>query len=159
MSSNLSVKNGIYDPSKRFAFTNITDRDFTFHWGGNPITVKPKDTVEMPHHLAVLATGKLVDQIMLGEAREDELTMRAANKDPYWRSPKGISVGVPAAREPYETKILRELAPDEENPQTAIMRAKMREELQRDLSAENAAPVSRMAVAPEQFAPISNKQL
>lgn len=159
MSSNLTVKNGIYDPSKRFAFTNITDKDFTFYWGGNPITVKPKDTVEMPHHLAVLATGKLVDQIMLGEARKDELTMRSANKDPYWRSPKGISVGVPAAREPYETKILRELSPDEENPQTAIMRAKMREELQRDLSGETAAPISRMAVSPEQFAPIANKQL
>lgn len=157
MSSYLTVKNGIYDPSKRFAFTNVTDKDFVFSWGGNPITVKPKDTVEMPHHLAVLATTKLVDQIMLGEARQDELTMRKENKDPYWRSPKGISVGVPEARKPYEDKILRELQPDEENPQFAIQRARMKEELLRDLSAEKAEPVSKIVVSPEQFAEIKKQ--
>lgn len=157
MSSYLTVKNGIYDPSKRFAFTNISSTDFTFSWGGKPITVKTGDVVEMPHHLAVLATGKLVDQIMMGIAREDEIKMRLENKDPYWRSPKGISVGIPEARKPYEDKVLRELAPDEENPQTAMMRASMREQLMHDLSAEKAQTIDKISVPLEQFAEIKEK--
>lgn len=151
------MKDGIYDPTKRFAFTNITDEPFTSQWGGQPITVKPKDVVELPHHLAVKMTTELVDKIMQEEARQDEITTRAANKDPYWRSPKGISMGVPEARKPYEQKILRELLPDEENPQTAIARARIREELMSDMSAEKSAPVTRMAVSQEEFAEIKPK--
>lgn len=157
MSSNLTVKEGIYDPTKRFAFTNISDETFTFKWGGNPITVKPKETIELPHHLAVLATGKLVDHIMGSEARADELKMRAENKDPYWRSPKGIAMGVPEARRPYEEKILRELGPGEESPALQVMRAQIKEELQRDLSQEKAKPISSIKVGESEFAPIKTK--
>jgi len=158
MSSYLTVKEGIYDPLKRFAFTNITDEVFTFKWGGQPISVKPQETIELPHHLAVLATTNLVDKIMLDEARKDEEETRKKNKDPYWRSPKGISVGVPEARKPYEQKILRELKPDEESPQIQVMRAQIREELERDLKQENSPKVQRMSVSKEEFAEIKSKK-
>lgn len=158
MSSYLTPKDGIYDPSKRFAFTNITDEPFTFQWGGTPITVKPKGTVELPHHLAILATKNLVDKIMGAEAREDELKTRKSNKDPYWRSPKGISVGVPEARKPYEDKILRELKLDEESPEVAVMRAQIKEQLMADMSQEKAAPVTKMSVGKEEFAIIDKKK-
>lgn len=132
MSSFLDKKGGIYDPSKRYSFTNITENPFTFSWGGKNITVKAHQAIEVPEHYGILATGKLVDQIMQEESRAEELIMREKKNDPYWRSPKGIALGIPAARKPYEDKILRELAFDEENPQTQVMRAQIREELMND---------------------------
>ena len=91
-------------------------------------------------------------------AEEEEKKMREKTKDPYWRSKIGISAGVPEARRPYEEKILRELKPDEENPQTAIMRSRIREELMADLTAEKSAPITRMAVGKDEFAEIKPKK-
>lgn len=140
MSSNIWLKNGIYDPSKRFAFTNITDEDFTFRWADNPIKVKAGETVELPHHLAVIATTQLVDKIMIGEVHEEELKVRSETRNPSYRSPRGISLGVPAAREPYEKKILKELEPRSgTDSQFQIIRAQKAEEILRDLRAENSS--------------------
>jgi hypothetical protein len=143
LSSNLTVKQGIYDPSKRFAVTNIQNdkfglknEDFTFYWGKSPITIKSGQTIELPHHLAVKATIELTDKIMYEEVHAEEIEGRKTNKD--YRSPKGLSVGIPNARDPIEKKIMRELALDEENPQVQVMRAQIKEELLRDLKAENA---------------------
>jgi len=108
MSSFLDKKTGIYDPSKRYGFKNITDKPFTFSWGNQPITVKAGEEIEVPEHYALLATKKIVDQIMMEEVAAEEAKMRAELKDPYWRSPKGISIGIPAARKVYEDKVLRE---------------------------------------------------
>ncbi len=132
MSSFLDVKNGLYDPSKRFAFTNITSEPFVSAWDGQPITVQPSQTIELTHHLAVKLTGELVDKIMIGNAKMDELQ----SNQPYFRSPKGTSLGVPAARKVWEDQILRELEVDEESPEIQIMRAKIREEIMTDLKAE-----------------------
>jgi len=134
MSSFLDVKNGIYDPSKRFAFTNITDDVFTSAWGGQAITIQPGQTIELQHHLAVKLTGELVDKIMIGNAHMDELQ----KNQPYYRSPQGSSLGVPAARKVWEDQILRELQVDEESPDIQIMRAKIREEILNDIKAEPA---------------------
>lgn len=158
MSSYLSVKDGIYDPSKRFGFKNITKEDFTFTWGNQPIKVKAGQEIELPHHLAVLATGKLVDKIMNDSVREEEVKMRTKNKDPMWRSPRGLSTGIPEARKPFETQILRELKIDDENPQMAVIRAQIREELLSDLNAEKAAPVAKMTVKTEEFSQIQSKK-
>lgn len=145
MSSNIEVKNGIYDASKRFAFTNIRDTDFTFKWDGKPITVKAGETIELPHHLAVLATLQLTDEIMIKGFKE-------SNPDPLKPSPQGTSLGVPAARAYWEQKILRELEVDEESPQITIMRMKIKEELERDLNKEKSKPVESIAVGQSEFA-------
>ena len=134
MSSYLDVKSGIYDPSKRFAFTNITSEVFNSAWGGQPIIVQSGQTVELPHHLAVKLTGELVDKIMIGNAKMDEERVN----QPYYRSPQGTSLGVPAARKVWEDQILRELQVDEESPELQVMRAQIREEIMNDLKAEPA---------------------
>lgn len=134
MSSFLDKKSGIYDPSKRYGFKNITDKPFTFSWGGHPITVKAGEEIEVPEHYALLATKKIVDQIMMEEVAEEEKKMRADLRDPFWRSPKGIAIGIPAARKVYEDKVIRELALDEENPQIQVMRAQIKEQILGDIN-------------------------
>lgn len=146
MSSNLTVKQGIYDPTRRFEFTNISDKDFTFAWGGTPIKIKAGEKVELPHHLAVLATGRLVDQIMSDEIKVEEDRMKVETRNPYFRSQKGGSLGVPAAREPYETKILKELAPRTDTDSAfQVIRAQKTEELMRDLKQENSPTITKMS--------------
>lgn len=158
MTSFLDVKDGIYDPRRRFAFTNITDEPFTFTWGGVPTTVKPHKTIEVSHHIAVLATKKLCDQIMMGEVKKEEDAYKAAHpSEMYWRSPKAGSVGVPAARKLIEDQILRELKLDEESPEVSMMRAEMKEKILADLSAEKAAPASEIKIDPTEFAEIKTK--
>lgn len=157
MSSNLWVKNGVYDPTKRFAFTNITEEVFTFKWDGRPITVPAGATVELPHHLAILATTDLVDKIMQGIANDDETAQRKKTGNMYYRSPKGAMLGVPAAREVWETKILVELEPNMESPQIALIKAQLVEELKKDLTQQPAARVSKMSVSPAEFAEIGGK--
>ena len=132
MKSFLDVANGVYDPSRRFAFTNITAEDFASAWGGQPITVRPSQTIELPHHLAVKLTGELVDKIMIGKAKMDEV----ASGQAYFRSPQGTSLGVPAARKVWEDQILRELQVDEESPEIQVMRAEIKQEILTDLKNE-----------------------
>lgn len=131
---------GLFNPALRFAFTNVTDADFTSLWDGRPITVKPGQTVELPHHLAVKMTGELVDSIMMGESKAEEDVQRTKLNDPYWRSPKGMSLGVPAARKPYEDRILRQLDADEESPELQVLRMQIRSELEADLARQPGVP-------------------
>lgn len=123
---------GLYNPALRFAFTNITETPFESKWNSSPIIVPAGVTIELEHHLAVKLTKELVDKIIMGEAKLDEVTK---NKEGY-RSPIGMSLGVPAARRIWEDKICRQLAVDEESPEIQIMRAKIKEELLADLSTE-----------------------
>lgn len=154
MSSNLTVKQGIYDPTKRFEFTNITNKDFTFSWDKSPITVKAGEKAELPHYLAVLATGQLVDQIMFDAAKEDQDKMRIELKNPNYISPKAMSAGIPAMREPYEKKICREVAFSESKmseSQLGIIRGQLKETLQRDLNAKASAPISSISIPSSEF--------
>jgi hypothetical protein len=142
VSSNINLKDGIYDPTRRFAFTNITKEPFTFTWGKQPITVKAGETVELRHHLAVLATNRLVDKIMSEEAKADEDKVRLEKHDPFWRSPKGIAMGVPAAREPYESKVLKELPKKSDtDAQLQVIRTEITSELTKDLNQEQTPPI------------------
>lgn len=128
------VDRGMYDPRKRYGFKNITDEDFTFTWNSNPITVKPGVEIELPEHMAILATHKIVDQVMGKIAHEDTERLRKEMKDPYARSPLGIAMGVPTARKPFEDKVLRELKVDEQSPQIQILRAQTKEQIVNDLT-------------------------
>lgn len=148
MSSNLWVKQGIYDPSKRFSFKNITTEPFTFTWAKQPITVKAGETVELPHHLAVLATTQLVDNIMNKEIREEEEKVKAETKNAYYRSPRAASLGVPAAREVWEKQIVRELSPSESQvteSQMGVIRTELAETLTRDIKAENSPAITKVS--------------
>lgn len=137
---------GIFDPSRRFAFTNITDTDFTSYWGGSPITVKSGQTVELSHHLANKMTDEMVDLIMIGKTKAEEVEAKERLKDPFWRSPTAGQLGVPAARKVWADQIVRELALDEESPEIQQMRATMREELLRDMSQDDAGPVEDISI-------------
>jgi len=133
----LYIRQGIYNPMLKFAFTNITEEEFVSAWGGEPIKIPAGHTVELPHHLAAKLTKELVDKIMIGNAKlnEVEFYQKNANAMPNtYRAPS--SLGVPAARKVWEDQIVHLMAPDEESPQTQLMRIKIKEELMRDLQAE-----------------------
>lgn len=134
--SHLEVFDTIYTPGLRFAFTNIGNEDFTSYWAQVPIVVKPGDTIEisditpipgqsMGHNLAIKMTMELTDKIIMKEAKLDELT----KNQPYYRSPIGFYLNVANQRKPYEDKILRKLAQDEESPAMMYMREKMKQEI------------------------------
>lgn len=129
MSSFLDRKQGIYDLTKTYAVKNITDKPFTFRWNSNPMTIQPGKELNMPEHFMIVAVTKMVDEIMQEETRIEEVSMRKELRDPYWRSPKGISMGVPAARKVYEDKIVREVQLDDSDPQTQIRKVQLKEEI------------------------------
>lgn len=147
---------GVFNPLLRFAFTNITEEPFVSAWDGSPINVPAGATIELPHHLAVKLTKELVDKIMIGNAKLDEVT----KDQPYYRSPIGSSLGVPAARRVWEDKICRQLEVDEESPQIQVMRAKIREELMHDLKAEpsSGSPLDNAPASMSEFADLTKKE-
>ncbi len=128
------VDRGMYDPRKRYGFKNITEKDFTFTWNSNPVTVKPGVEVELPEHMAILATHKLVDEIMSKLAQEDTERLRKETKEHTARSPLGIAMGIPHARKVWEDKIIRELTVDERSPEIQVLRAQIKEQLVSDLT-------------------------
>lgn len=143
MSYILGKDDGMFNPALRFAFTNITSEDFVSAWGGSEIRVKAGETIELPHHLANKLTDELVDKIMIGNAKLDEIEYYKNNPNTRpleYRSPSQL--GVPAARRVWEDQIVRELEVDEESPEIQVMRAQIREEVLNDLKAESSsAPV------------------
>lgn len=139
MSSLIGKNEGVFNPTRKFAFTNITTEDFTSAWGGSPITIHPGETVKLDHHLANKMVDEMVDKLMIGGAKLDEVT----KNQPFYRSPLGMQLGVPAARKVWEDQIVRELPPEQDSAQMQIERAKIREQLESDLKAEpSTAPVS-----------------
>lgn len=128
---------GIFNPLLRFAFTNITEELFVSAWDGQPIKVPAGTTIELPHHLAVKMTKELVDKIMIGNAKLNEVEFYKNNPNTIANTYRSASsLGVPAARKVWEDQICRQMEVDEESPQVQVMRATIREELMKDLSAE-----------------------
>lgn len=158
----LYIRQGIYNPMLKFAFTNITEETFTSAWGGEPIVIPAGHTVELPHHLAAKLTKELVDKIMIGNAKLNEVEFynKNANAMPNtYRAPS--SLGVPGARKVWEDQIVHLMAPDEESPQTQLMRIKIKEELMRDLQAEpsTGSPLDNAPASLDEFADLNaNKQ-
>ena len=144
---------GLYNPARRFAFTNITDEEFKSAWDGQPITVKPHQTIELPHHLMVKLTEELVNNLILGKAVVDE---KANSDKPYYRSNIRNSQFIPAMRKQYEDQIVRELAVDEESPEIQMMRLQIRDELKRDLERKEGVPSEPTPASIEEFAQIKS---
>ena len=104
----------MYDESRRYIFTNWTDRDFTGSWGGVERTVKAGDYAEVPEHLAFHFTKHLVDR----EIQKD-------GKDAY--------LGVEEIRAPYEAKTMTLIAEGVDSPALASLKAKIKEETQAEM--------------------------
>lgn len=150
MSSLVPKNQGVFDPRRKFAFTNITNEDFHSAWDGSPIVIHPGETVKLDHHLANKFVDEMVDKIMIGEAKLDEVQ----KNQPYYRSPKGSNLGVPAARKVYEDMIVEELPQEENTAQMQIERLKMREQLQKDLAAQPSSEPPAIPGTIKEFADI-----
>lgn len=156
----LGKTDGLFNPTLRFAFTNITGDVFTSAWGGSPIVVQPGETIELPHHLANKLTDELVDKIIQGEAKLDEVTYYKNNPGAApnsYRSPKGMNLGVPAARRVFEDQIVRQMDVDEEAPEMQVFRAKIREELMADLSTETSREPVKVPTSLDDFAELGKE--
>lgn len=157
----LFIRQGIYNPMLRFAWTNITEEEFVSAWGGEPIKIPAGQTVELTHHLAAKLTKELTDKIMIGNAKLNEIEFYKNNPNVQINTYRAnSSLGVPAARAIWDNQICRLLAPDEESPQTQLMRIKIKEELLRDLKAEPASgsPLDNAPTGLGEFADLSNKE-
>lgn len=160
MSFLIDAKNpSIFNPNRRFAWTNITDEDFTAQWDGQVImTIKPNQTVELPHHLANKFTDELVDRIIIGDIKKEEDKMAKNNPNVIARSKRGMSLGVPETRKVYEDKIVKEIEVDLNDPQVALMRAQVRETVMGDIARaqEKAPALSSVPVGgPSEFADLT----
>lgn len=155
MASYLTVKDGVYDPKKRFAVTNIMDEDFTFSWDGVESVIKAGDTVELPHHLMVLVATKMTDKCILEEAWAENKEIHKAT--PWIDSRKNASLGVPELRKMYEDRIVKEIPFDQASSQFKILASQQMEQIKKDFSAEPAQPVQSFAPDPSEFAELKSK--
>lgn len=143
---------GMFDPSKRYAFTNITDEPFSFGWNGVNIDVAPKETIEIPQYLAYQAVNKMIDQLIMAKNKKDLDKIRETN--PAYLTPPGAGMmGIPAYRVTFEDMIVKELTPKSGNDaKLDIIRAK--EAVMSDIrrSQEEAKPVESIKIAQTEFA-------
>ena len=133
----LYIRQGIYNPLLRFSFTNITESEFISAWGGEPIKIPAGVTVELPHHLAAKLTKELVDSIMIGNAKLNEIEFYKNNPNVQMNTYRASSsLGVPAARAVWEKQICKQLEVDQDSPQVQLQRLGIKEQLLKDLQAE-----------------------
>lgn len=147
MSKIIGKNQGVYNNTKMYAVTNITTEDHVSHWDGAPIILKAGKTASFKQHLADKITNELVDKIIQGNAKLDEVT----KSQPYYRSPIGMSLGVPAAREVWEDQIVKEIAIDEETPEIQVMKAEIKAELLNDMSKEKSTEPVHVPTSLEEF--------
>jgi hypothetical protein len=147
---------GMFDPTKRYAFTNITDEVFQFGWNGVTIDVAPKETVELPQYLAYQAVNKIIDQMIMSKNKKDLDKVRETN--PNYLTPPGAGMmGIPAYRETFEKMVVREIAPKTGNDaKLDVIRAK--EQIMADIkrSQEEVKPIETVTVAPTEFAGLND---
>lgn len=132
MSSNLTKKEGIYDPTKRGAFTNWSNEDFVGVWAGEGITIKAGQTVTLPEHLAIKFTGEFVDREMV---KEEMSNFVPSVKWPTYEESEKTMVGIPSARTPYEKKTLKWLERSDESPEMQLLRMQVLDEIKKDFTA------------------------
>lgn len=153
MSSFLTLKEGIYDPLRRFAITNIDTEVYELRWDSRVVArLQPGDTVELPQHLAVLAAVDIADRVIMREVQADE------KAHPGTPSKLVSKMLVPTARKEVEDKIIKEIEVDREAPQYQILVSQKREELLADLNSENAKPISTVSLSTDDLASIKPKK-
>lgn len=156
MSSFLDKKDGMFDPLKRYAFTNIDNEDYVFQWGGIKTMVEPGETIELPEYLALHATRGLVDKLMQQKSHNETLEKQKIN--PMYLAPQGAGfMGVPMQRKPYEDRILKEIPMDKTTDRTLdIKRQKVKEQLLADLSAQPSALGSLPTATMDEFVEVGD---
>jgi hypothetical protein len=143
---------GMFDPTKRYSFTNITDEPFQFGWNGVNIDVAPKESIEITQYLAYQAVNKMIDQLIMAKNKKDLDKIRETN--PAYLTPPGAGMmGIPAYRVTFENMIVKELPSKSGNDaKLDIIRAK--EAIMSDIkrSAEEPQPIESIKVAQTEFA-------
>ncbi len=158
MDTLLHPRQGIYNPTLRFSFTNITEEEFLSAWGGEPIRIPAGRTVELPHYLAVKLVKEMVDKIMIGNAKLNEIEFYKNNPNVQLNTYRAASsLGVPAARKIYEDQICKLLVVDQDSPEVQLQRLGIKQQILSDLKAEPSSG-SPLDNAPrlEEFADLTN---
>lgn len=119
---------GMYNPTLRFAFTNVQDNEFVSYWGGKQYRIKPHQSVKLPHHLAVKFTKEIVDRILQEKG-------------------KAATMGHPLVREPIENEVLK-ILPSEDSAEMEVIRQEFIEQIKGDVSAQPGVPVEPI-IAPK----------
>lgn len=134
MSYSTLDKEGLYDQTQRYKFTNIDDEEFIGMWNGKLFVTVPKGaSVTLPESQAINFAKALCDRVM----RKEEKAKFVPNmREQRWEESERTRVGIPMARKPYESQILQKINQDEETPEMQVMRSQVREELMRDMSAQ-----------------------
>lgn len=158
MPSNITLRDGLYDPSARFEFENITNSDFTSQWNGSPIEIQAKEKVIVPHYLAVKLTTELVDRIFQERAKAEEDEMRPKVGNQYWVSKIGAQASVPAMREPYEKQIMKKVENAVKGIESQIVRNNFKDQLIADMSREAGVPEEAVPVKVQEFAQITSQK-
>lgn len=158
MPSNITLRDGLYDPSARFEFTNITDTDFTSQWNGSPIEIKAKETVVVPHYLAVKLTTELVDRIFQDRAKAEEDEMRPKVNNPYWQSRIGMQASIPAMRDPYEKQVMKKAENAVKGIESQIMRSNFKDQLMADMAREPGVAEEAIPEKVQEFAQITSQK-
>jgi glutaredoxin-related protein len=146
------AKQGMFDPSKRYAVKNITGDVFAFRWNGVDIEMKADETIEIPQYLAYNAVNKMIDQMIQGEQTKELMKIRETN--PSFIQVNGAGkMGVPAFRLTYENRIVKELSPKVGNDAKLDI-IRLREQVEADIkrSQEDVKPIESVKVAPTEFA-------
>lgn len=131
--SNLD-KQGLYDNTQRYRFTNIDDEMFTGMWNGRIfVRLLPGESATLPEVYAVTFSKELATRVMLKEEKAKYIPTQNA---PTWEESQKSRVGIPMARDPYEKRIVQKMEVGEETPEIEAMRSQMREQLLADMSAQ-----------------------
>ena len=150
-------KQGMFDPTKRYALTNKTGEPFEFQWNGVKVNMAVDETLELPQYLAYNATKKMIDQIMQAKSHKELLKAREIN--PAYISPNGAGLlGVPAARYEVEKMIVTELSPKVGNDAKLDI-IRMKEMVEQDIkrSSVKAESISTVTASHEVFAELNEK--
>lgn len=108
---------GIYDNKKKYAFTNWSNRDFVYTWGGEGRTVKAGEVVELPEYLAYHATKHFVDREIIKDDKSNLLS-------------------IPELRKQYEEKTIVEIVDGMESPVISSMKERIRIEVEKEMKAQ-----------------------
>lgn len=100
----------VFDPERRFVFTNWTDEEFKGYWDKREYVFKAGDVRELPMYLAYHFCKHLIDR-----------ELHKQNRD--------MAVADPEARRPLEEKTIREIMANEESPERVALREEIRKEV------------------------------
>ena len=104
----------IYDPERRYVFSNFSNEDFTGYASGVAQLIPAGTTVELPMFKAYLYTKHLVDREMTKDGKEGSMSGQEA-------------------RQPYEDKCIAEITAGVDSPALASLKEKIKEEIEEEV--------------------------